>query len=244
MSGRVLVVDDDRQITSFLTRYLEKQGFDAVCAATGRETRKVLEDQQIDLCVMDIGLPDTDGFQLMREIRRSSDLPIILLTVRDEVIDRVFGLEFGADDYITKPFEARELAARIRSVLRRTKLKQLASRSADPGHTLLQFGSWIMNTGARTLVHQDTGVDPGLTSTEFDILQTFVAQPRTVLSRDQLLDLVRGPSIHVGDRSIDVHIMRLRKKIEPDAAQPTYIKTIHGIGYCLAGDVTRFKKAS
>ena len=244
MTARVLIVDDDRQITSFLTRYLDKQGFNVVCAATGREMREVLKDQQIDLCVMDIGLPDADGFQLMREIRLSSDLPIILLTVRDEVIDRVFGLEFGADDYITKPFEARELAARIRSVLRRAKLEQLARQQADPGQTLLQFGPWIMNMSARTVVHQDTADDPGLTSTEFDILRALVTQPRTVLSRDQLLDLVHGPSVHVGDRAIDVHIMRLRKKIEPDPAQPVYIKTVHGIGYCLAGDVARFKKAS
>lgn len=101
-----------------------------------------------------------------------------------------------------------------------------------------------MNVGARSLIHEESAEELGLTSTEFDILQAFVSQPRTVLSRDQLLDLVRGPSVHIGDRSIDVHIMRLRKKIEPDAAQPTYIKTIHGIGYCLAGDVARFKKAS
>lgn len=244
MSDRILIVDDDQQITSFLARYLEKQGYEVLCAATGKETRAALEQSRIDLCVLDIGLPDIDGFQLMREIRQSSNLPIVVLSVRDETFDRIFGLEFGADDYVCKPFEPRELVARIRAVLRRAKVEQLARQQVKPGQTLLQFGTWILNTGARTLVHADSAEDARLTTSEFEILRAFVEQPRTVLSREQLLDLVRGPSIYVGDRTIDVHIMRLRKKIESDPSDPTLIKTVHGIGYCLAEDVIRFEKPS
>ncbi len=242
MNERILVVDDDPQITTFLERYLTKQGFQPVCVSTGQEMRNILADQAIDLCVLDVGLPDADGFELTREIRRTSNLPIIVLSVRNETFDRIFGLEFGADDYVTKPFEPRELVARIRTVLRRSKLERLSTQEIEPGQVLLQFGPWIVNLGARTVVHEDNGDDAGLTSMEFDLLKALVEQPRTVLSRDQLIDLARGPSMVVGDRAIDVHIMRMRKKIEPDTTQPTYIKTIHGIGYCLADDVTRFQK--
>lgn len=243
MSDRILVVDDDPQITTFLKRYLESQGFEAICVATGREMREALAKEKIDLCVLDVGLPDADGFELTREIRASSNLPIIVLSVRNETFDRVFGLEFGADDYVTKPFEPRELVARIRSVLRRTKLESLAGQIARPGHSLLQFGSWVMNVNERTLTHADSGAEVDLTSMEFDLLRVFAEQPRVVFSRDQLIDMARGQNVVIGDRAIDVHIMRLRKKIEPDRQQPKYIKTIHGIGYCLADTVTRFQES-
>lgn len=242
MNERILVVDDDAQITGFLERYLKKQGFQPRCVGTGQEMRVVLAEEPIDLCVLDVGLPDADGFELTREIRRTSNLPIIVLSVRSEAFDRIFGLEFGADDYVTKPFEPRELVARIRTVLRRSKLQRLSTEPLEPGQTLLQFGPWLINLGARTVKHQENGEDAGLTSMEFDLLKALVEQPRTVLSRDQLMDLARGPTMVVGDRAVDVHIMRMRKKIEPDPGQPTFIKTIHGIGYCLADDVTRFQK--
>lgn len=244
MTERILVVDDDPQITSLLERYLELQGFEAVSAATGREMHDILARERIDLCVLDVGLPDTDGFRLTREIREKSNLPIIVLSVRNETYDQVLGLEFGADDYVTKPFEPRELVARIRTVLRRSRLESLSLQQAEPGQTLLQFGDWIMNMGARTLMHRETGKDADLTSMEFDILKALVEKPRTVLTRDQLMDLAHGTQTYVGDRAIDVHITRLRKKIEPDTNQPTYIKTIHGIGYCLARDVIRSQRAS
>lgn len=240
----ILVVDDDPQITSFLKRYLEKQGFTAICVATGSEMRETLASQKVDLCILDVGLPDADGFELTREIRTRSNLPIIVLSVRNETFDRVFGLEFGADDYVTKPFEPRELVARIRTVLRRTRMESLAQQSSLPGHSLLQFGSWVMNLSERTLTHSETGKDAGLTSMEYDLLRVLAEQPRVVLNRDQLIDMARGESTIVGDRAIDVHIMRLRKKIETDSSQPRYIKTVHGIGYCLADEVTRFHKSS
>ena len=240
MNERILVVDDDPQITSFLKRYLEKQGFATLCAATGQEMRETLAREQVDLCVLDVGLPDADGLELTREIRTTSSLPIIVLSVRDEAFDRIFGLEFGADDYITKPFEPRELVARIKSVLRRFRSDEHANPNTGTGQTLLRFGDWVMNASARTLEHAETGQSAELTSMEFDLLRALAEHPKTVLNRDQLLDFARGQGYVVGDRAIDVHIMRLRKKIEPDQGHPTYIKTVHGVGYCLAEAVTTF----
>ncbi len=244
MSENILIVDDDPQITSFLKRYLEKQGFAALCAASGKEMREMLASERVDLCILDIGLPDADGFELTREIRMSSNLPIIVLSVRDETFDRIFGLEFGADDYVTKPFEPRELVARVRTVLRRTKVENLAQHQTEPGEALVQFGNWIMNASARTLTDETSGKMADLTSMEFDLLRAFVEQPRVVLTRDQLIDAARGSNAVVGDRVVDVHIMRLRKKIENDPRNPRFIKTIHGIGYCLAEDIAKFKKTA
>lgn len=238
MNEHILVVDDDVQITSFLKRYLEKQGFSVSCAATGQQMRDALKQNNVDLCVLDVGLPDADGFELTREVRHDSDLPIIVLSVRNEAFDRIFGLEFGADDYVTKPFEPRELVARIRSVLRRTKNDGGAPSRTNSTRQVLRFGTWTVNLSERTVVHTQDTRDAGLTSMEFDLLRALIEQPRVALSRDQLFDLTRGQSTVVGDRAIDVHIMRLRKKLEPDSRQPRYIKTIHGIGYCLADDVT------
>ncbi len=238
MSDRILVVDDDPQITTFLKRYLEKQGFAAECVATGKAMKKAIETSKVDLCILDVGLPDADGFELTRQIRAHSNLPIIVLSVRDEAFDRVFGLEYGADDYVTKPFEPRELVARIRSVLRRTRTEDGESRGpAVRRQDILQFGNWDLNAGQRTLVDRKSGVNAELTSMEFDLLRILVKNAHVVLSRDQLLDEVRGRAASVGDRAIDVHIMRLRKKIEEDPANPRFVKTVHGVGYSFAEDV-------
>ena len=244
MNEHILIVDDDPQITSFLKRYLEKQNFNVSCVGTGAQMRKILNKEKIDLCVLDVGLPDANGFELTQEIRKSSNLPIIVLSARDESYDRIFGLEFGADDYVTKPFEPREFVARIRSVLRRSKVEGLTTQKTTAGQSLLQFAHWVMNVDERTLKHFETEKSANLTSMEFDLLRVLLEQPRMVLSRDQLLDGARGFDVIVGDRTIDVHIMRLRKKIEPEHNQPHFIKTIHGIGYCLAHDVTHFKKSA
>lgn len=241
MNESILVVDDDPQITAFLERYLPKQHFQVTACGTAREMWEVLANKAIDLCVLDINLPDANGFELTQEIRKESNLPIIVLSVRDETIDRIFGLEFGADDYVTKPFEARELVARIRSVLRRSRLARLATVATAPGQVLLQVGHWIINTGERTVTDERNGETVGLTSMEFDLFTALAEHPRTVLSRNQLLDLARGAQIIVNDRTIDVHVMRLRKKIEADPSNPHLIKTVHGIGYCLATDVSRHK---
>ena len=243
MREKILIVDDDPQIISFLSRYLKKQDFTPVCATTGAEMRDILAREKVDLCVLDVNLPDADGFELTREIRRTSSLPIIVLSVRNEAFDRVFGLEFGADDYVTKPFEPRELVARIRTILRRSANESAGSQKGGASQELLQFGTWVMNIGARAVEDAETGAGAGLTSMEFDLLKALVEHPKTVLSRDQLLDIIRGQDFVVGDRAIDVHIMRLRKKIEPDQSEPRYIKTVHGIGYYFADDVKALTQA-
>ncbi len=235
----ILVVDDDPQITSYLKRYLEKQQFRVTCAGTGAEMDRVLAREQVDLCVLDIGLPDRDGFEITRDVRSSSNLPIIVLSGRDDPFDRVIGLEFGADDYVSKPFEARELLARIKSVLRRCKVEALAVRQLETEAPLLQFGEWILNLQDRTLSAVESAEATPLTTTEFELLHALVRRPHTVLSRDQLLDIARGRSCYAGDRTVDVHIMRLRKKIEPNPSDPIYVKTIHGIGYCFTANVTQ-----
>ena len=242
MRENILIVDDDPQIISFLSKYLEKQGFNALCATTGQQMRDFLAREKVDLCVLDVGLPDADGFELTREIRRTSSLPIIVLSVRNETFDRIFGLEYGADDYITKPFEPRELVARIRTILRRASNENKNVASDGQSQKLLQFGPWVMNIGARSLDNAETGLSAGLTSMEFDLLRALVEHPKAVLSRDQLLDYARGQDVFVGDRAVDVHIMRLRKKIEIDTSNPMFIKTVHGIGYCFVHDVIHFSR--
>lgn len=234
----ILVVDDDPQITSFLKRYLEKQEYRVICAANGREMDKVLARETVDLCVLDIALPGKNGFDITREIRATSNLPILVLSGRDETFDRVVGLEFGADDYMVKPFEPRELLARVRTILRRCKAETLAQRPDAGKARLYQFGNWVVNANERSLTRTGDDEKVPLTTTEFEILHTFVQNPHNIFSRNQLLDIARGRETFVGDRAIDVHIARLRKKIEPDPQNPSYIKTIHGIGYSFVASVT------
>ena len=242
--SHILIVDDDPQITSFLSRYLEKQHYTVSCTASAAEMHRVLAERHIDLVVLDIGLPDRDGFEIMRDMRTSSNLPIIVLSGRDDPFDRVLGLEFGADDYVTKPFEARELLARIKSVLRRCRLEEVAVRQGTDKSPVLQFDQFVMKPQERSLFDGRSGEAVSLTTTEFELLHALVKHPHAVLSRDQLLDLARGRQCYVGDRTVDVHIMRLRKKIEPDASNPIYVKTIHGIGYCFTADVVQGKLAN
>ncbi len=233
----ILVVDDDPQITSFLQRYLEKQGCQVTCVGDGNAMDAVLGQADIDLILLDIGLPGRNGFDITRELRVNSNIPIIVLSGRDEIFDRVVGLEFGADDYITKPFEAREVLARIRTVLRRARSEE--KPEAGDAAPVIRFGDWALNVNERTLTAEGVTETTPLTTTEFEVLLAFVTNPHMVFSRDQLLDKARGPDIIVGDRTIDVHVMRLRKKIEPDPAVPTFIKTVHGIGYCFAANIRK-----
>lgn len=238
-SDHILVVDDDPQITSFLSRYLEKQQFKVTSTANAADMKKALEREIVDLCILDIGLPDRDGFDIIREMRAESNLPVIVLSGRDDPFDRILGLEFGADDYVTKPFEARELLARIKSVLRRCaqeSQKQSDVKGSDE-LALVRFENFLINPMERTLIDDQNGELINLTTTEFELLLALTKHPHTVQSRDQLLDSARGRQCYVGDRTVDVHIMRLRKKIEPDSSNPIYIKTIHGIGYCFTPDV-------
>ncbi len=192
--------------------------------------------ENVDLCILDIGLPGKSGLDITRDLRASSNLPILVLSGLDETVDRVIGLEFGADDYMVKPYEPRELLARIRSILRRTNA---VVPGADQSRPLsYRFGNWVLNSGERSLSKKDTGEKVALTTSEFELLHLFVAHPNTVYTRNQLLDTARGRASFAGDRTIDVHIMRLRKKLTPSSSDPELINTVHGIGYSFVAQVS------
>ena len=233
-SPHILVVDDDREIRDLLSRFLRKHGFRVTAAAEGREMRKVLESGKFDLVVLDLMLPGEDGLSLCRWLRSTSPVPVIMLTAVGEETDRIIGLEIGADDYLAKPFNPRELLARIRAVLRRSE--GLPKAEARKG--ILQFDGWRLDADRRELYRPDNELVP-LTSGEYDLLAALVERAQRVLTRDQLLDLTRGRNTVPFDRSIDVQISRLRRKIEVDPREPARIKTVRGGGYVFAPEVTR-----
>ena len=236
MAERILVVDDDRQLTSFLERFLTKQGYQVSTSATATQMGLVMEHQEFDLIVLDIGLPDGDGFEVTREIRKSSELPIIVLTARDEVFDRVIGLELGADDYITKPFEPRELLARIKSVLRRSRTR--ASAPAPAANVRFRdFSGFRMDLVSRTLCRSSDNSAIGVTSTEYALLLALTDRPGKVLSRSEILDALYGNSTAVTDRAIDAHIVRLRRKLGKGGSETSLIRTVHGVGYTIAASI-------
>jgi two-component system OmpR family response regulator len=232
----ILVVDDDREIRSLVSQFLRKHAFRVTDAADGREMMQVLEDGRFDLVVLDLMLPGEDGLSLCRRVRASSSLPIIMLTAMGEETDRIVGLEMGADDYLPKPFNPRELLARIRAVLRRTGGE--APEAKEDGGGTLVFEGWSLDLSKRELRAPDGTLVP-LTAGEYDLLAAIVERPGRVLSRDQLLDLTRGRDAVPFDRSVDVQISRLRRKLEPDPKEPQIIKTVRGGGYVFACEVTR-----
>jgi two-component system OmpR family response regulator len=233
----ILIVDDHREIRELVARALCREGFRVSAAADGKAMRKVLADSRIDLILLDLMLPGEDGLSLCRAIRADSNVPIIMLTAKGEEVDRVIGLEMGADDYLPKPFGSRELIARIRAVLRR-------SRTADtglehgPSPKRYRFDRWILETESRALLRDD-GVTVPLSTGEYELLLAMVERPQRVLSRDQLLDLARGRGATAFDRSIDTQVSRLRKKLERDPVDPRVIKTIWGGGYLFAPAVSQ-----
>ncbi len=233
-SPHILVVDDDREIRDLLARFLKKHSYRVEVAADGREMFQRLESGRFDLVVLDLMLPGEDGLSLCRRLRAESDLPVIMLTALDEETDRIVGLEMGADDYLAKPFNPRELLARIKAVLRRS---DGAGHDRDPEGTLV-FEGWQLHLGKRELTGPDGRPQP-LTAGEFDLLAAFAARPQRVLSRDQLLDIAKGRSAGLFDRSIDVQLSRLRRKIEPDPKEPQLIKTVRGGGYIFTPKVGR-----
>ena len=224
-SPHILVVDDDREIRDLLARFLDDHGHRVTTAADGREMRRALAEWGIDLVVLDLMLPGEDGLELCRKLRAESDIPVIMLTAMGEETDRIVGLEMGADDYLPKPFSPRELLARIKAVLRRAE-----GRGAGEASSVLRFAGWSLDVDGRELTSPDGVVVP-LSGGEFDLLRAFVTHPKRVLSRDQLLDLARGREAQPFDRSIDVQVSRLRRKIEADPKEPTLIKTVRSGGY-------------
>ena len=235
-SPHLLVVDDHREIRDLLAKFMGKHGFRVTTAADGQAMRKTLEASRVDLIILDLMLPGEDGLVLCRELRARSTIPIIMLTAMGEDMDRIVGLEMGADDYVSKPFSARELLARVKAVLRRAQSLPTEGGPAEKG--IVRFGEWTFNTAKRELESADGVVVP-LSSGEFGLLHTFVAHPGRVLSRDQLLDLTRGRDASPFDRSIDTQVSRLRRKIETDPKDPKIIKTVWGGGYVFTASVER-----
>jgi len=223
----ILVVDDHREIRELVSKFLTKQGYRVTTASDGQMMRKALGEGRFDLIVLDLMLPGEDGLSLCRRLRAESDIPVIMLTAMGEETDRIIGLEMGADDYLAKPFNPRELLARIKAVLRRA---QGLPRKVQSETKAVRFADWTLDMTRRELRRPDGVVVP-LSKGEYTLLQAFVEHPQRVLSRDQLLDLARGRSANVFDRSIDTQVSRLRRKIEPDPANPEYVKTVWGDGY-------------
>ncbi|MFN3461201.1 MAG: response regulator [Oceanibaculum sp.] len=235
----VLIVDDDHRIRAMLARFLTDHGLKVSQAGDGRAMFAVCETARIDVIVLDIMMPGEDGLSLCRRMRAQSSVPIILLTAMSGDTDRIIGLEIGADDYVVKPFNPRELLARIRAVTRR--LGAASINGERPGErsatALYDFAGWQLNASRRTLT-SPAGALTDLTSGEFDLLVVFLEYPQRVLTRDQLLDLAHGRTSEAIDRSIDVQISRLRRKIEADPQNPVFIKTIRNEGYFFAVPVT------
>ncbi|TNH94614.1 response regulator [Aeromonas sobria] len=232
----ILVVDDHSEIRDLLKRFLEQHGLRVSCARDGKEMKRLLEEREFDLLVLDLMMPGEDGLTLCRELRVKSNLPIIMLTAMGEETDRIIGLEMGADDYLAKPFNPRELLARIKAVMRRTQ-----AETQPVAETLtrdLRFDRWLLDINRRELVDED-GVGLSLSTAEFDLLKVFLERPQRVLSRDQLLDLARGREAVAFDRAIDTLVSRLRRKLERDPKNPELIKTIWGGGYMFSTDVTQ-----
>ncbi len=238
MSGaaHILIVDDDQQIGALLTQFLGSQGFRASAVTDGQAMRRALAEDSIDLVVLDLMLPGEDGLSLLRHLRATTALPVVMLTAMGSEPDRVIGLELGADDYLAKPFSTRELLARIKAVLRRAGAPGETSRAAAEPMKVLRFAGWTLDAGRRQL-RSSEGMLVELTGGEYDLLMAFLLHPQRVMTRDELMELARGRLPGPEDRTIDVQVGHLRRKIEADPKNPELIKTVRGGGYVLAVEV-------
>lgn len=233
-TDHILIVDDDNEIRTLLGDYLQKNGFAVTSVADGKSMQAALDAGGISLIVLDLMLPGEDGLVLCRNIRSKSEMPVLMLTAKGDDLDRIVGLEMGADDYLAKPFNPRELLARIKSILRRAKTlpESLKSEEAD----VVLFSGWRLNTLSRQLT-SPKGVAVPLSGSEYRLLMVFIDHANRILNRDLLMDLCRGREMFPFDRSIDVQVSRLRQRLGDDAKEPTLIKTIRGEGYMLAAKV-------
>lgn len=232
----ILIVDDDREIRDLLSQFLTKHGYRTEAVSDGQGMWRSLNLHSINLVVLDLMLPGEDGLALCQKLRATSTLPVIMLTAIGEDADRIVGLELGADDYVTKPFNPRELLARIKAVLRRIDYAAAETRQTAPKR--FAFNGWQLNIAMRELTSPEQVLMP-LTASQFDLLVAFVEHPQQVLSRDQLLELTKGYEAAPFDRSVDVQLSRLRRKIEADPKVPTLIKTVRGGGYLFTPAVER-----
>ncbi|MCF4998532.1 response regulator [Pseudomonas syringae] len=242
--NHILIVDDDREIRELVGNYLKKNGLRTTVVADGRQMRSFLEGNTVDLIVLDIMLPGDDGLVLCRELRagKHKATPILMLTARDDETDRIIGLEMGADDYLSKPFSARELLARINAVLRRTRMLPPNLLITETGR-LLAFGRWRLDTTARHLLDEDDTL-VALSGAEYRLLRVFLDHPQRVLSRDQLLNLTQGRDADLYDRSIDLLVSRLRQRLLDDSREATYIKTVRNEGYVFSYPVEMLGESS
>ncbi len=230
----LLIVDDDKEIRNLLTDYLEQADYRVTAVGDGKAMRRVLEANRIDLVILDLMLPGEDGLTLCRELRGKTNLPVLMLTARGDEVDRIIGLEMGADDYLAKPFNPRELLARIKSVVRRAQALP-PNMETDKVHTL-RFAGWTLDVTTRNVTATDGLVVP-LSGAEYRLLRVFLDHPQRVLAREQLLELANGREAILFDRSIDVLVGRLRKRLRDDSREPVLIKTVRGEGYVLASSV-------
>lgn len=240
----ILIVDDDEDIRDLLKQYLEKSGFKVSTAANGRQMRTVLAAGGVDLIVLDLMMPQEDGLVLCRELSATQKhpVPILMLTARNEEADRILGLEMGADDYLTKPFSSRELLARIRAILRRTRMIPEQVKVAGTSR-MLRFGSWTLDTHSHHLL-DSSGAIVSLSGAEYRLLTVFLDHPQRVLTRDQLLGLTQNREADYFDRSIDILVSRLRKRLRDDSREPLYIKTLRSEGYIFSSSVEKQEDAS
>ena len=254
-SIRILVVDDEPEIRALLRKLFEREGFSVIEAATGTEMMAEVSSQPVSLVTLDLGLGGEDGLELARRVRARNNVPIVMITGKGDTIDRVVGLELGADDYIAKPFHLREVLARVRAVLRRYGQATGPETSTDPATAApaspqtagdpaaparLAFADWVLDIPRRELACASTGSLRDLTTAEFNLLEVFIARPGRVLSRDNLMDLLKGHEWTPLDRTIDNLVARLRKKIEGEAVEsPRLIKTVRGVGYVFTADIRR-----
>jgi DNA-binding response OmpR family regulator len=229
VSGRILIIDDDSRLAGMVSDYLGEAGFHVTVRTTAREGERTLAREDFDALILDLMLPDADGLDVCRRIRQGSGVPILMLTARGDAMDRVVGLEIGADDYLPKPFEPRELLARLRAILRR--------KAAPAPQNLLRFGRLEIDRGARRALVD--GEERTLTSYQFAILVALAEHAGRVMSRDSLMDILKGEPLEAFDRSVDVHISRIRAAIEDDPKKPRRIITIRGAGYVFAKDQDR-----
>ena len=227
MSRTILVVDDEPRIVELARDYLEHAGFRVITASEGRAALDVVRHDRPDLVVLDLGLPGLDGLDVTRELRRDGSIPIVMVTARDDELDKLLGLELGADDYLTKPFSPRELVARVKAVLRRTDQPTEPSDVMRVGELQLDVPRMRTELAGRSI---------DLTPTEFTLLATLARQPGRIFTRSQLLDALHGVAFESYERAIDSHIKNLRRKLEPDPRQPRYVLTVYGVGYRLADD--------
>jgi len=227
MASTILVVDDEKKIVEILKGYLEREGYQVITAYDGRAALDLARSNSPDLIILDLMLPEVSGWDVCRELRRKSDVPIIMLTARDDTTDKIIGLELGADDYVTKPFDPKEIVSRVRAVLRRSEGKAIVK-------AVLNVGDIVIDTEKRIVRHGDSNIE--LTPIEFEIIKVLAENPGRVYSRMQLLDRVQGDAYEGYERTIDSHIKNLRRKLELDPEHPRYVITVYGVGYKL-GDV-------